>query len=258
MTDFDLSDKKALQAQVDALTWYHTIDVVPGVTTPGWFDLRHALDDLPFPDCTGKRCLDIGTWDGFYAYEMERRGAAEVVALDLPDLADLDYPPEVLADPDFDPSHTSLQARNAGFHLLHDMLDSKVQLVHGSIYDLDPEVHGTFDVVIIGSLLVHLRDPVRALAAAHSVTSGELMSADYVHPTVNALARRDKPLFQLQGTGSDFQWWLASAARPRPAARPATGPIHERLAAAAARFSFMSQGPVTPQPKAVSPWTAAH
>ena len=26
--------------------WYHTIDVAPGVTTPGWFDLRpHGTDE---------------------------------------------------------------------------------------------------------------------------------------------------------------------------------------------------------------------
>ena len=47
--------------------WYHTIDVAPGVTTPGWFDLLHALDLGPFPDVRGKRCLDVGTFDGFWA-----------------------------------------------------------------------------------------------------------------------------------------------------------------------------------------------
>src|SRR5947208_11898412 len=63
--------------------WYHTIDVEPGVTTPGWFDLRHILDRLPWPDVQGKRCLDIGTFDGFFAFELERRGAAQVVAADI-------------------------------------------------------------------------------------------------------------------------------------------------------------------------------
>ena len=33
---------------------------------------------------SGMRALEVGTWDGFWAFEMERRGA-EVVALDLDD-----------------------------------------------------------------------------------------------------------------------------------------------------------------------------
>ena len=35
--------------------WYHTIDVVPGVTTPGWFDLRHSLDLLVDEDELAQR-----------------------------------------------------------------------------------------------------------------------------------------------------------------------------------------------------------
>jgi tRNA (mo5U34)-methyltransferase len=209
-----LVNRTAIQERLDALGWYHTVDVVDGATTKGWFDLRHALPDLPFPDVRGKRCLDIGTWDGFYAFELERRGAAEVVALDVPDLAGIDYPPEVRVRTDFDFSQTSSQPRSAGFKLLHEILDSKVEWRGGSIYDLDPEVHGTFDVVVCGSLLVHLRDPVRALDAVRSVTTGHLLSIDHLHPPVQLLSRK-RPLFQLRGMGSDFQWWLPNDAGAR-------------------------------------------
>lgn len=205
-----LLDAEAVE-RIEALDWYHTIDVSPAVHTPGWFDLRHALPLIPFPDLTGKRCLDIGTWDGFYAYEMERRGAAEVVALDVPDLAGIDYPPEVLAQPGFDPRRVGDQPRPAGFRLLHEVLDSKVQWVAGNIYDLDPAVLGTFDVVVVGSLLVHLRDPVRALSAVRSVTGGQLVSVDYVHPPLELLGWR-RPWFELRGESVDFQWWLANSA----------------------------------------------
>lgn len=205
------SDAAAVQAQLDELLWYHTVDVVPGAVTKGWWDLRHALPLLPLPDVTGRRCLDVGTWDGFYAYELERRGAAEVVAVDLPDLADIDWPPEVHADPTFDPSLSDEQPRPAGFQLLHRLLGSKVEWRGCSIYDLDPDEVGTFDLVVVGSLLVHLRDPVRALDAVRRVVApgGRFLLADYVHPPVNALARR-RPLFELRGEGRDFQWWLAS------------------------------------------------
>src|SRR3546814_15910818 len=108
---------------------------------------------------------------------MERRGAAAVVAIDAPDLADVDYPPEIRAREDFDPSWPDAQPRSAGFQLLHEILDSEVEWRAGNVYDLDPEELGTFDVVIVGSLLVHLRDPVRALDAGRRVTRGVLLSA---------------------------------------------------------------------------------
>jgi len=201
------------QARIDELLWYHSIDVAPGVVTPGWFDLRHALDRIPIPDVRGKRCLDIGTWDGFYAFELERRGAAEVVAIDVPDLSQIDYPPEVRADPEFDPFQGATQRRSAGFDLIKELIGSAVEWKGMNIYDLDPADMGTFDVVILGSLLVHLRDPVRALDAVRSVTSeaGVFVAVDYVHPAVNLLSR-GRPMFELRGESSDFQWWLASDA----------------------------------------------
>ena len=167
----------------------------------------------------GKRCLDVGTWDGFYAYELERRGAAEVVAVDLADLTDIDWPPEVRADPSFDPTLSGEQPRPAGFELLHKLLDSKVEWRGCSIYDLDPAELGTFDLIIVGSLLVHLRDPVRALDAVRRMVApgGQFLSIEYIHPPVNVLGR-GRPLFELRGETSDFQWWLASDRRPAAAA----------------------------------------
>ncbi len=205
------SDAATVQAQLDELLWYHTVDVMPGAVTRGWWDLRHALPLLPLPDVRGKRCLDIGTWDGFYAYELERRGAAEVVAVDLADLTDIDWPPEVRADPSFDPTLSGEQPRPAGFQLLHRLLGSKVEWLGRSIYDLDAAELGTFDVVIVGSLLVHLRDPVRALDAVRRMVApgGQFLSIEYLHPPVNVLGR-GRPLFELRGETSDFQWWLAS------------------------------------------------
>jgi tRNA (mo5U34)-methyltransferase len=200
---------ESLQRRVDELGWYHSIDVAPGVATRGWWDLRHALPLLPFPDLRGKRCLDIGTWDGFYAYEMERRGAAEVVAIDLPDLTNLDYPPEVAFDESFDPGRTDVQQRSAGFRLLHDLLDSKVEWRGCNVYDVADAELGRFDFVVLGSLLVHLRDPVRALDAVRQVTAGQFLCADFVHARAQ-LGSLGRPMFELRGEGNDFQWWMAS------------------------------------------------
>lgn len=75
--------------------WYHTLEVAPGVTTPGVFDLRPIVERLPWPDVRGKRCLDIGTFDGFFAFELERRGASEVVATDIAEPEQWDWAPHL-------------------------------------------------------------------------------------------------------------------------------------------------------------------
>src|SRR5213076_2993924 len=77
--------------------WYHTLELAPGVVTPGWFDLRPVADRMPWPDVAGRRCLDVGTYDGFLAFELERRGAAEVVATDISAHEDWDWPPVLRA-----------------------------------------------------------------------------------------------------------------------------------------------------------------
>ena len=84
-----------LSAEVAAhQLWYHTMELAPGVVTPGWFDLRPVIDRLPWPDVRGKRCLDVGTFDGHLAFELERRGAGEVVCTDLASEAEWDWPAE--------------------------------------------------------------------------------------------------------------------------------------------------------------------
>jgi tRNA (mo5U34)-methyltransferase len=193
--------------------WYHTIDVADGVTTPGWFDLRHALDRLPWPDVKGKRCLDIGTFDGFFAFELERRGAAEVLAVDIEDHRLWDWPADArpgTVDIDRDVAFRG-PPKGAGFRLLAEAMDSSVEWRPMSIYDLDPAAVGRFDVVVCGSLLLHLRDPVRALEAVHSVCDGWLLSSEQIELSTTLLTRR-RPLFRLDGSGKNCQWWLANGA----------------------------------------------
>src|SRR3954470_7806067 len=72
--------------------WYHTMEVAPGVETPGWFDLRPIVERMPWPDVAGRRCLEVGPWDGFFSFEMERRGAATVTATDISHPREWDWP----------------------------------------------------------------------------------------------------------------------------------------------------------------------
>jgi len=83
----------AAAAAIRGLRWWHVIEVAPGVLTPGAWDLRRTAERLPWPaSLDGLRCLDVGTMDGFWAFELERRGAGDVVAIDLADPARQDAP----------------------------------------------------------------------------------------------------------------------------------------------------------------------
>ena len=72
-----------LRRRAAAVKWYHTLDLGQGVVTQGWEDtpIRLARLDLP-QSCEGLTVLDVGAWDGFFSFEVERRGAARVVAAD--------------------------------------------------------------------------------------------------------------------------------------------------------------------------------
>jgi tRNA (mo5U34)-methyltransferase len=209
------TDQTDLRAAVGAVQlWYHTIELPGGVVTPGWFDLRSVVDKLPWPDVRGKRCLDVGTYDGFLAFELERRGAAEVVALDIPNHEDWDWPPDVRAK---GPEHLALIAgpeKGVGFRIARDALGSSVEKVDMSVYELGPERVGRFDVVVCGSLMLHLRDPLRALEAIRSVCSGEFMSSEEVDLRLTLMHPR-RPLAMLKGSGSQLQWWIPNAAGHR-------------------------------------------
>ena len=236
--------------------WYHTIEVAPGVVTRGQFDLRPVVDRIPWPDVAGKRCLDVGTFDGFMAFELERRGAAEVIAIDIEDHHMWDWPPDYRAQVPATIEDAGWPPKGSGFRLVAEISGSKAQWRAMSVYDLDPDVLGRFDVVVCGSLLLHLRDPLRALERIRSVTSGVFLSSEQVEAGLTFLSRR-YPLFTLNGSGGLCQWFNFNCAgherllysagfeileRSRPYTEPfhmhpkARGGVRQRLRSAALRM----------------------
>jgi tRNA (mo5U34)-methyltransferase len=161
--------------------WYHTLELRPGEWTDGWFDLRPAVRHYGLPDdMSGMRALDVGTWDGFWAFEMERRGA-EVVAIDLDDERELDWPPR--QRPETFPD----APRGAGFALAHEIKQSSVERVVLSICDATPKDLGTFDLVLCGSVLIHLRDALLAMERIHALTRDRFISCEAFDPLLGRL-----------------------------------------------------------------------
>jgi tRNA (mo5U34)-methyltransferase len=147
----DFDREAALAAISEVPTWYHQIEVLPGIVTPGVNDSSAVLARLPLPpDCTGLRALDIGARDGFFSFELERRGA-DVVAVDY-----------------IGPDQT-------GFSVASKLLGSRVPYVVENVYNLSPERFGEFDLILFLGVIYHLRDPLLALERIWSVCKGRLV-----------------------------------------------------------------------------------
>ena len=204
-----MSSAESLEAEVAAREWYHTLELAPGLVTPGHLDTRQIVDEIPFPpSLTGLRCLDVGTFNGFWAFEMERRGAAEVVAVDVLDPERWDWP--AASDPKAIAAIGRRQAGGGGFEIAKRALGSAVRRLDRSVYDLDERELGRFDLVYLGSLLVHLRDPVGALERVRGVCDGSLIVVDGIDLPLSTLFPRH-PVARLDGRGRPW-WWYANAA----------------------------------------------
>jgi tRNA (mo5U34)-methyltransferase len=206
-SDADVAEKVRLNP-----LWYHTLELRPGIVTPGWFDLRPVVARLPFPEVRGRRCLDIGTFDGFFAFLMEERGAAEVVATDISRNEDWDFAPS-------ERGHSEEWWRDhageagSGFAIAARALGSHVKRKEINVYDLAPDAVGTFDVVVCGSLLLHLRDPFRALEAIRSVCAGVFLSCEQIDLELTLLHRR-RPVTRL-GPIDQTRWHVPNLAGHR-------------------------------------------
>lgn len=143
------------------IEWYHTLDLPNGVVTPGFVDHRDQVDLYCLPESlAGKRCLDVATFDGFWAYEMEKRGATEIVGIDIHTRNDSDFPENWITE------YRSAQpatVKGLGFAYARRALGSRARRKVLSVYELSPERVGTFDFVFMSDLLLHLREPFRAI-----------------------------------------------------------------------------------------------
>ena len=195
--------------------WYHTIELGHGLVSKGFFDLRSVVNRYGIPESLrGKDCLEVATGDGFFAFEMERRGAEKVVAIDVARMADCDWVPDMkvrlaeAAEGDPWPRH---------FRIAHAMRGSRVDYRYCSVYDLSPYTVGTFDVVFCGSLLLHLQNPLAALQAIRSVTRGIAIVETAVFPEFEEKFP-GQPLIQFgyQGDekvpGENNTFWVMSSA----------------------------------------------
>ena len=207
-TDTEAAKRAVAQNPV----WYHTIELAPGVETPGYVDMRPVADRILPADLSGRRTLDVGTFDGFWAFEMERRGA-EVTAIDVERIDDAEWPPHKRAELSREVEASGVEL-GRGFRLASEALDSRVRRVVCNIYDLAPErISGPVDLAFIGTLLLHLRDPVRGLEAVRSVLApgGELRLIEPFSMKLSLRSPRTAAA-EFQTLHTPFNWWVPNLA----------------------------------------------
>jgi tRNA (mo5U34)-methyltransferase len=120
--------------------WHHCIELAPGIITPAIQQTQDLLAAIDLPeDMSGFRVLDLGARDGFFSFECEKRGAAEVIAVD--------YAPVELT----------------GFAVASKILNSKVKWLTANVYRINELNLGKFDLILFLGVIYHLRNPYLAI-----------------------------------------------------------------------------------------------
>src|SRR5262245_35177238 len=121
-------DVHALRAEVAGIRWHHRIDLGRGIVTPGLDASARKLRRLALPESfRGKSVLDVGTWDGFFSFEAERRGAARVLATNS------------------FVWRGGIATEKANFDLARRVLRSRMEDMDIDVLELSPERVGMFD-----------------------------------------------------------------------------------------------------------------
>ena len=180
--------------------WFHTfaLNRAAGIYTPGVArDHRYRVSTLP-SDFGGMSVLDVGTFDGFYAFLAEDRGADRVVAID-----NEQYRLWVA-------SRWGVElAGGEGFRTIHRLLDSGVEYRRMDAFELDRSDE-RFDVVYCFGILHRVENPLGLLRVLRGRTAsgGIVLVETYgVRP-----ADRDEGAIRVSAPGEvyardEFVYW---------------------------------------------------
>lgn len=137
-------ERSELESRLGQYRFYHTIQLTEDLATPGTHSAHPAIVDAL--DVAGRRVLDVGCRDGGYSFLAEKRGAREVIGVDN-DLS------------------------RAAVELLIPFLRSSVRMYELNLFELTPDTFGTFDVILFGDVLYHLRYPFQALRVLRTLAN---------------------------------------------------------------------------------------
>lgn len=200
MPDADLYAAPRSVDTIDDCYFYHVMDIPGQGVVGGAWDLRGREDEylggVNFDNC---RVLEIGPASGFLTFHIERCGG-HVVAIDLPAGRNWDMVPHAGLEDDASADWQDLvrQMQN-GFWFAHKRYRSDALVHYGNIYDL-PSALGDFDVCVMGSILLHLRNPLSVVERCARV-SKQVIITDLHVPDLDG-----RPVQQLYPTRDVPQW----------------------------------------------------
>jgi tRNA (mo5U34)-methyltransferase len=166
--------------------WFHRIDLGDGIFTktesvmgepidhpqPSWEIVRQCLP----ADLTNKSVLDVGCNGGFYCVEAKRRGARRVLGVD----------------------GQRQHVRQALF--VRKVLGLALEFRRFSVYDLNHETVGRFDITLALGLVYHLKHLVFALERLYDVTNELLIVETAIIPPEQTPESFVQPLGKLKQT----------------------------------------------------------
>lgn len=171
--------EKWARVELEDCLFYHRVRLKDGRVIEGTWNLIDGEEEyLGGADLSGRRVLEFGPASGWLTTWMELNGASVVgfdigweVTQDLMPLPGLDV--ESLGR---DYIKRACRSQNSWWYLHRDY-GLSAQAVYGSIYDL-PEDIGRYDVSIFAAILLHLRDPFRAMEQAARRTDEAMIVVD--------------------------------------------------------------------------------
>jgi SAM-dependent methyltransferase len=159
------SEKKSLFHEILAYTsWRQRVPLgEPGVATSGYLSIPNEWEYNHIQSSLiGKSFLDVGSNDGYFCFEAEKRGATEILGVDL--------------------YHDGGNSNRAGWSikgvsLLKNFLDAKAEFKSHSIYELD-KLNRKFDVVLCASVIAWLDNPNEAIKQLSEICTDTLYLKD--------------------------------------------------------------------------------
>ncbi|HEY7335596.1 MAG TPA: hypothetical protein VH639_11985 [Bryobacteraceae bacterium] len=204
--------------------FYHSMDLPHFGLQIGHWDIRKDVDNyLGNQNFQGKSVIDIGTASGFLAFEMEKRGA-EVIAFDR-DLADTDDDVGLIPFHNFErrfgvtfqhvvEQRIAMQRKlRNSFWLSHRLLKSNVRLHAGNVYT---GIRGIapVDYCFFGNILLHLRDPLRALSVFAPLVREKIIVTETREDIGKEMSDAPVLFFRpnLEDLGNVGTWWYLTPA----------------------------------------------
>lgn len=160
---------ETLKGQIDSLRWWHSIKIGDYVSNGENKEVEDTFNNLPLPpDISGKSVIDIGCWDGYYSFMCEELGAGRVVACDKYIWESQNI------------SGETYWTKDKGFDLAKKYRNSNVEKLVASVEELDPDIHGKFDIVLMLGVIYHAKDPIGYMQKAFDMSNDLVIFESHV------------------------------------------------------------------------------